>query len=86
MTLGERIKCEREKRNLSQHELAEMVGCSCATVCVLEKARRRPSAWLLKSIADAFDMTMEQLQGNAPEDDRAVFHGLTGAVVSALAE
>lgn len=58
----------RKARGLSQTQLAEMAGCTQATISRIEKGLFRPSHDLLKAIADALKVhpgalfTMAELQ------------------------
>ncbi len=47
--IGERIKQQREKRNMKQHELAQAVGTSAQTISRLETGTRQiTEVWIAK--------------------------------------
>ena len=52
--LGDRIKTERLKREISQERLAEELGLTRASVVNLEKGRHRASVYQLLVIAEFF--------------------------------
>ena len=56
-----RMKAARAARNLSQQQLAELVGVSRQTIMQLEKNRYNPSMLLAYSIAQVFGVTIEDL-------------------------
>jgi transcriptional regulator with XRE-family HTH domain len=43
MIIGERIKKERIKRNLSQQQLGDMLGVSKVSICGYETGTRTPT-------------------------------------------
>lgn len=61
--LGERIKAERKKINLSQNKLAEMVEVSPSFLSQVEKGKNEPSLSTLKKIAGCLDVTVSYLLG-----------------------
>ena len=67
--LGGAIKKARNNRNLTQEELAELIGVTTEHVQQLESERRNPSVELLLTIADTLDMSIDALL--TINDDRA---------------
>lgn len=68
--LGDRIKDLRKQKNLSQSELAEMVGISYAQIGRYETKGSQPPAETLKKIADTLGVSPDFLiYGTA--DDKA---------------
>jgi putative transcriptional regulator len=59
--LANRIKSEREKAELTQAALAERVGVSRKTVNTVENGVFTPSATLAIKLAQALDLSVEQL-------------------------
>jgi putative transcriptional regulator len=64
-----RIKEQRIQRELSQAELATVIGVSRQTVISLESGRYLPSLPLAFRIARFFDMTVDKMFD--PEDEEA---------------
>lgn len=61
MSLGENIKKHRRNANLTQEELAYIVGVHTNTIRKWEKGISYPSAAELKTIADALNLTIDDL-------------------------
>lgn len=61
MTLGERIRCYRGRRGLSQEALAEQVGVSRQAVSKWETDAAVPELDKLVALARAFGVTTDQL-------------------------
>lgn len=58
MVFKTRIKVYRTKKNLTQAELASMVGVRRETINVLEAGKYNPSLQLAHDIARALDVTI----------------------------
>ena len=58
---GERIRSLREKRSLSQENLAFLVGVHRTYLGGIERGERNVSLHNIKRIAQAFEMTISQL-------------------------
>ena len=56
-----RMKAARAARNLSQQQLAEMVGVSRQTINAIEKGDYNPTIRLCIAICRALDKTLDQL-------------------------
>ena len=69
-TLGERLKKLLAKKNMTQHELAERVDCTEASISHYIKGDRIPRAGVLSKIAIALDTTSEYLNEGVPTDAR----------------
>ncbi len=50
-----------KKDNMSQQQLADLVGCSRQTINALEKDRYSPSFLLVKKIATVFNVSIEEI-------------------------
>ena len=58
---GEKLKTLRERKEITQKELAALLGFSRDHVASLETGRKYPHARLLVKIADIFGVTTDQL-------------------------
>ena len=56
-----RLKVLRAERDWSQQDLADRLGVSRQSVNAIEKGRYDPSLPLAFSIADVFDLTIEEI-------------------------
>ena len=61
MALVTKLKEYRERDNLKQAELAELVGVRRETIVNLEKGKYNPSLKLAMDIAKVFHATVEEL-------------------------
>ena len=61
MALLTNLKPYREKYNLKQADLAELVGVRRETIVNLERGKYNPSLKLAMDIARVFDTTVEEL-------------------------
>ena len=61
MILGTRIKELRARHNLTQDELAEMVGVSRQTMLYLEKGKYNPSLLLAYRVAKALKSSIDEV-------------------------
>lgn len=62
-TVGEKIRIAREKKRLTQTELAKKIHISASSLCRWEKGAYEPSIELIKEICLALDLTVEELLG-----------------------
>ncbi len=62
LTLGEKIRQLREKKDMSLRELAKKVGISAAFLSDIELGRRYPSDKYLSAIARALDTPLDELK------------------------
>ena len=60
-TLKTKIKEYREKNNMKQSELAELVGIRRETIVHLENGKYNPSLKLAMDISKVFNVTVEEL-------------------------
>lgn len=56
-----KLKAARAAKDISQQELAEMVGVSRQTVNAIEKGDYNPTIRLCIAICKALDMTLDEL-------------------------
>ena len=61
LVLKNRLKKTRAEKNISQQELADMVGVSRNTISSLETGQYEPTAKLALVLAIALDMKFEDL-------------------------
>lgn len=61
LKIGEKIKAKRRERNLTQEELATMLGVTKAAVSKWENAESFPDITMLPQIAQLFYITMDEL-------------------------
>lgn len=65
MTLGERLKEEREKRGLTQQDVADEIGVTKQAIFSYEKGVRSPTVTTLCALAQFFEVTTDYLCGIA---------------------
>lgn len=64
-TTAERIKQLRKKHNLSQSDLAKMVGVKSNTVSTWERGTRKPDFEALNLLSNYFEVTFEHILGSS---------------------
>jgi len=65
MTLGNRLRALREKRKLTQKELAEKLNIPNQNISNYERDFRQPDYETLQMLADFFDVTTDYLLGRS---------------------
>lgn len=65
---SERLKALRIEKNLTQQELAEMIGTVKSTISQYETCKREPVLSILIKLANALDVSIPYLIGES--DDR----------------
>lgn len=73
MNTAERLKELREKRGLSQEQLAKIIGVDRTTIVKYETGASRPTRYL-KKIAHYFDVTTDYLLGDEDITPKKVQH------------
>lgn len=63
MTCGDKIAALREKRGLTQEDLATKIGISRASLSHYEKNRREPDYATITKLADFFHVSVDYLLG-----------------------
>lgn len=63
--LGAFVRVCREEAGLSQRELAKVVSCSHGAISDIESGRRLPSLQLAAQLAEALNVTIDQLARGA---------------------
>ena len=61
MTLGEMIRSQREEREMTQQEFAELLHVTRQTVSRWESGSRCPDLIMAKKIADTFGISLDEL-------------------------
>lgn len=71
--LSRRIKEARQKRNLTQKDLGELIGVTKVSICCYETGSRIPTIETLKKLAEVLKVDLTYLMGNdmyvVAEDD-----------------
>lgn len=70
MKLSENIKNMRKERNLTQEQLAEVLGVTAASVSKWETAQTQPDLGLLAEMAEYFAVSVDALMGHTIPADR----------------
>ena len=63
------LKKYRKQKNLSQYELAKTLHYGCSAIANYESGRNEPSIDSLIKLAEALDVTVDELVGIKPESD-----------------
>lgn len=61
MSFRTRIKEYRAKRDMTQEDLARIVGVRRETISFLERGKYNPSLKLAHDVAEAFDTTIDEM-------------------------
>lgn len=69
MNTGTRLAYLRNKKGLSQPQLAEKLSVSQSTIAMWESNKRKISAEDIVRLADLFSVTTDYLLGRQPKDD-----------------
>ena len=59
--LGEKIKKYRESKNMTQGEIADILGVKAATISKYEAETLEPNIESLKRLADLFEVSVDEL-------------------------
>ena len=68
---NENLKAAREKRGLSQKEVAESIGVAKSTYSLYESGNREPNVQTIKKISDLLSVSADDLLG-IEEDEQTV--------------
>lgn len=63
--IASKIKSLRESVDWSQSVLADKAGVTSAAISLIEKGDRLPSLIVIQKLADAFNVSVAELSGNA---------------------
>lgn len=74
---NENLKAARERRNMSQKEVADSIGVAKSTYSLYESGNREPNVQTIKKIADILNVSADDLLGlnNEPITIAAHFDG-----------
>lgn len=67
MSFGERLKKYRKESDLTQEQLAELIGVAKTTIAGYERGSREPDVKKIKALAKALDITGDELLGTGFE-------------------
>jgi transcriptional regulator with XRE-family HTH domain len=70
--VGERLRELRKRQQVTLAVLAERTGISTSTLSRLESGGRRPTLELLLPLAQAYQVSLDELVGSPPTDDPRV--------------
>lgn len=70
MRLGDRLRYERENKDLTQQQLGDLIGVAKQTISVYENGTKFPTIQTLMKIADVFDCSIDYLLGRT--DNRGI--------------
>ena len=59
--LGEKIKLYRESKNMTQGEVAEILGVKAATISKYEAGTLEPNIESLKKLVELFEISIDEL-------------------------
>ncbi len=76
-SLGDRIKILREKKSLTQKDLATMAGLTIAQLSRYETNDRKPDPESLRSIVDALDTNADYLLGRNEDPSPSYEKGMS---------
>lgn len=65
--LGDNIRAERMRKRLSQEALAGLIDINKDSIRNIENGRQTPSAFIVFDIANALDITFDDLFKNVPK-------------------
>ncbi len=65
--LASNIRAERVRKNLSQNKLAELIDVSENTIRKIEKGNQTPSAFIVYDIANALNVSLDDLYKAVPK-------------------
>ena len=63
MNYGKELKAHREKRNITQSELAQKTGIHQSTISLWEDNRRTPTIENCVALADFYEISVDELIG-----------------------
>lgn len=63
MSFQIRLKAEREQRDITQKQLADIIGVTDAAIGMWERGKRIPDTFTLQRLADYFGVTVDYLLG-----------------------
>lgn len=86
MSIGANIKKIREKNNLTQKELAKIVGVTDKAVSLWEQDRRDPRMGPMQKMSDYFGIKLSELMGESTADNTPPPIAVTVPIINYLPE
>lgn len=71
---NENLKFARERKGISQKDLAEIIGVAKSTYSLYESGNREPNVQTIKKIADALNVSADELLGIDEEPTTIAAH------------
>ncbi|MNW48781.1 HTH-type transcriptional regulator ImmR [compost metagenome] len=72
-TLGNRLKRAREKKGMTQQEVADKLGVSNGAISGYERNYRDPDTEMLKKLATLYEVSVDYLTGNVVNESTATY-------------
>ena len=82
--IGRRIKAAREKKQLTQEQLAELVDLSTMHVSVIERGVKLPKLETLINIANVLDVSADVLLQDVINNRAEIFSSEASALINKL--
>ncbi len=79
--IGQRIRAERKKQNISQEQLAEMVGVGTTHISHLETGNTIPSIKTFIEIINALNISSDEVLRNHIDKAKHVFDGELAEII-----
>ena len=71
---NENLKTARERRGISQKDMAEQIGVAKSTYSLYESGNREPNVQTIKKIADVLNVSADELLGLDEEPQTIAAH------------
>lgn len=71
---NENLKAARERKNMTQKEVADNIGVAKSTYSLYESGNREPNVQTIKKIADTLNISADDLLGLSPEPTTIAAH------------
>jgi transcriptional regulator with XRE-family HTH domain len=81
LDVGKRIRAERKKQNISQEQLAEMVGCGTTHISHIETGNSTPSINLFIQIINALNVSSDEMLRNRIKKAKHILDGELAEIV-----
>lgn len=72
--INENLREAREKKKMSQKDVADIIGVAKSTYSLYESGNREPNVQTIKKISDALDVSADELLGLNIEPDTIAAH------------
>lgn len=72
MAVGDKIAELRNRRGLSQYQLAKMLNVATSTLGMYETNKRKPNVEMLEQIAEFFNVSTDYLLGRKAPDNNDI--------------